>query len=121
MLLPLVVLAGLSIVGGALQLPFSTDLHFLEKWLEPVIEFGEADIHGFWQEAEECVSARREETNAKLEQLRAETEQRLQTEGNLLRSNLLLAARNKAMESRLHAEAALEKRLLQQARQQFEQ
>jgi NADH-quinone oxidoreductase subunit L len=48
MLLPLVVLAGLSIVGGALQLPFSTDLHFLEKWLEPVIEFGEADIHGTW-------------------------------------------------------------------------
>jgi NADH-quinone oxidoreductase subunit L len=48
MLLPLVVLAGLSIVGGALQLPFSSDLHFLEKWLEPVIEFGEADIHGTW-------------------------------------------------------------------------
>ncbi len=48
MLIPLVVLAGLSIVGGALQLPFSKDLHFLEKWLEPVIEFGEADISGTW-------------------------------------------------------------------------
>ncbi|MFM7756885.1 MAG: NADH-quinone oxidoreductase subunit L [Actinomycetota bacterium] len=48
MLAPLVVLAGLSIVGGALQLPFSKDLHFLEKWLEPVIEFGEADIKGTW-------------------------------------------------------------------------
>ncbi|MEZ5251583.1 MAG: hypothetical protein R2713_20945 [Ilumatobacteraceae bacterium] len=24
------------------------DLHFLEKWLEPVIEFGEADIHHTW-------------------------------------------------------------------------
>ena len=48
MLLPLVVLGGLSIVGGALQLPFSKDLHFLEKWLEPVIEFGEADISGTW-------------------------------------------------------------------------
>jgi NADH-quinone oxidoreductase subunit L len=48
MLLPLVVLAGLSVVGGALQLPFSSDLHFLEKWLQPVIEFGEADIHGSW-------------------------------------------------------------------------
>jgi NADH-quinone oxidoreductase subunit L len=48
MLLPLVVLAGLSTVGGALQLPFSSDLHFLEKWLEPVVEFGEADIHGTW-------------------------------------------------------------------------
>jgi NADH-quinone oxidoreductase subunit L len=48
MLLPLVVLAGLSVVGGALQLPFSKDLHFLEKWLEPVVEFGEADIHHSW-------------------------------------------------------------------------
>jgi NADH-quinone oxidoreductase subunit L len=48
MLLPLVVLAGLSIVGGALQLPFSSNLHFLEKWLEPVIHFGEADIHDTW-------------------------------------------------------------------------
>ena len=48
MLMPLVVLAGLSIVGGAMQLPFSKDLHFLGKWLEPVIEFGEADISGTW-------------------------------------------------------------------------
>ena len=48
MLLPLVVLAGLSIVGGGLQLPFSKDLHFLEHWLEPVIEFGEADIKKTW-------------------------------------------------------------------------
>jgi NADH-quinone oxidoreductase subunit L len=39
---PLVVLAGLSIVGGALQLPFSKDLHFLEHWLEPVLEEVEA-------------------------------------------------------------------------------
>ncbi len=30
---PLVVLAGLSIVGGLLNLPFTKDLHFLEKWL----------------------------------------------------------------------------------------
>jgi NADH-quinone oxidoreductase subunit L len=48
MLLPLVVLAGLSVVGGALQLPFTKDLHFLEKWLEPVVEYGEADIHHSW-------------------------------------------------------------------------
>ena len=48
MLIPLVVLAGLSIVGGGLQLPFSKDLHFLEHWLEPVIEFGEADIKKTW-------------------------------------------------------------------------
>ena len=48
MLLPLVVLAGLSVVGGALQLPFTKNLHFLEKWLEPVVEHGEADIHHSW-------------------------------------------------------------------------
>jgi len=48
MLLPLLVLAGLSVIGGAMQLPFTKDLHFLEKWLEPVIEFGEADIHASW-------------------------------------------------------------------------
>ena len=48
MLLPLVVLAGLSIVGGAMQLPFSDKLHFLGHWLEPVVEFGEADIYGGW-------------------------------------------------------------------------
>jgi NADH-quinone oxidoreductase subunit L len=48
MLLPLVVLAGLSVVGGVIQLPFSDDVHFLEKWLHPVVEFGERDIHGTW-------------------------------------------------------------------------
>ncbi len=48
MLLPLVVLAGLSIVGGALQLPFSHDTKFLEKWLEPVVEVGERHIDGTW-------------------------------------------------------------------------
>ena len=48
MTLPLVVLAGLSIVGGALQLPFSKSTHFLEHWLEPVIHGSEADIAGTW-------------------------------------------------------------------------
>jgi NADH-quinone oxidoreductase subunit L len=38
MLLPLVVLAGLSIVGGALNLPFSDSTKYLEQWLEPVVE-----------------------------------------------------------------------------------
>jgi NADH-quinone oxidoreductase subunit L len=32
---PLIVLAGLSIVGGLLNLPFTKGLHFLENWLEP--------------------------------------------------------------------------------------
>ena len=34
---PLVVLAGLSIVGGALNLPFTKSLHFLGHWLEPAL------------------------------------------------------------------------------------
>ncbi len=44
MTLPLVVLAGLATVGGALNLPFLRRLLFLEHWLEPVVHFGEADI-----------------------------------------------------------------------------
>jgi NADH-quinone oxidoreductase subunit L len=35
MTLPLVVLSGLAIVAGGLNLPFTKDLHFLEHWLEP--------------------------------------------------------------------------------------
>jgi len=55
MLLPLVVLAGLSLVGGIIQLPalrFMPDsiTHRLEHWLEPVIEIGEAEIGGTWAE-----------------------------------------------------------------------
>jgi NADH-quinone oxidoreductase subunit L len=41
MALPLVVLAGLSIGGGALNLPFSHDTKFLEQWLAPVVEASE--------------------------------------------------------------------------------
>ncbi len=53
MLAPLVVLAGLSIVGGIIQLPSVTWLPDsitlrLEHWLEPVIEFGEAHITDTW-------------------------------------------------------------------------
>jgi len=44
MLLPLVLLAGLAIVGGGLQLPFNHDTKFMEKWLEPVIHLGERHI-----------------------------------------------------------------------------
>ena len=50
MLLPLVVLAGLSLVGGALQLPFSHNTKFLEKWLAPVVEVGEKNLTGTWAE-----------------------------------------------------------------------
>jgi NADH-quinone oxidoreductase subunit L len=48
MLTPLVVLAGLSIVGGVMQLPFSKETHWLEHWLEPVVHHAEADIHESW-------------------------------------------------------------------------
>jgi NADH-quinone oxidoreductase subunit L len=44
MLTPLVVLAGLAVVGGGLNLPFTKDLHFLERWLEPVVEVGERSL-----------------------------------------------------------------------------
>ncbi|NDG67525.1 MAG: NADH-quinone oxidoreductase subunit L, partial [Actinobacteria bacterium] len=48
MLMPLVVLAGLAMVGGALQLPFSKKTAFLEHWLAPVVEESEAHIHETW-------------------------------------------------------------------------
>jgi NADH-quinone oxidoreductase subunit L len=42
MLTPLVVLAGLALVGGGLNLPFTHKLKFLERWLDPVV--GEAEV-----------------------------------------------------------------------------
>jgi NADH-quinone oxidoreductase subunit L len=44
MTFPLIALAGLAIVGGAIQLPFTSDLHFLEDWLHPVLGENEAHI-----------------------------------------------------------------------------
>jgi NADH-quinone oxidoreductase subunit L len=44
MWVPLVVLAGLSVVGGGLNLPFNHDVAFMEQWLEPVL--GE-NLHHF--------------------------------------------------------------------------
>ncbi len=41
---PLVVLAGLAIVAGGLNLPFSKDLHFLEHWLEPSLFANEHEL-----------------------------------------------------------------------------
>ena len=46
MLAPLVALAGLSAVGGILQLPFGHGVAFLEKWLAPVVEANEAKLNG---------------------------------------------------------------------------
>ncbi len=48
MVTPLVILAGLSIVGGAMQLPFSKSTHFLEHWLVPVIHHSEVSISDTW-------------------------------------------------------------------------
>jgi NADH-quinone oxidoreductase subunit L len=48
MLMPLLVLSVLSVIGGAMQLPFSKELHFLEHWLAPVVEESEAYIGKSW-------------------------------------------------------------------------
>jgi len=50
MLAPLVVLAGLAVVGGAMQLPFSSGTKRLEHWLAPVVEESERHIDGTWAE-----------------------------------------------------------------------
>ena len=41
MTFPLVVLAGLAMVAGVINLPFSSNVHFLDKWLDPAL-FGNA-------------------------------------------------------------------------------
>lgn len=45
MLLPLVVLALLAAVAGVINLPFVSDTHFLEKWLEPSLLGNEAHLN----------------------------------------------------------------------------
>lgn len=44
MVTPLVVLAGLATVAGALNTPFVDKGKFLERWLEPVVSLGEAHV-----------------------------------------------------------------------------
>ncbi|MCQ3806538.1 MAG: NADH-quinone oxidoreductase subunit L [Acidimicrobiaceae bacterium] len=44
MTLPLVVLAAAAVVAGVMNLPFSSDLHFLGKWLEPSLYPNEAHL-----------------------------------------------------------------------------
>ncbi|MEO8363115.1 MAG: NADH-quinone oxidoreductase subunit L [Ilumatobacteraceae bacterium] len=48
MLVPLVLLAGLSVLGGALQLPFTAHTEFLNRWLAPVVEESQISIAGTW-------------------------------------------------------------------------
>jgi NADH-quinone oxidoreductase subunit L len=45
MWVPLVVLAGLAIAGGALNLPFNDDVKFLGNWLGPVVHAAEVHPH----------------------------------------------------------------------------
>jgi NADH-quinone oxidoreductase subunit L len=52
MALPLVLLAGMAMVGGALNLPFTDDVKFLEHWLHPVLEFVTPDGGHITTEAE---------------------------------------------------------------------
>ena len=48
MTLPLVVLAGLSIVGGLINLPFANEeFNFLTRWLEPVFGVPEPEVSSF--------------------------------------------------------------------------
>jgi NADH-quinone oxidoreductase subunit L len=44
MTLPLVILSFFAMVAGALNLPFTKDLHFLEHWLEPSLFGHEAEL-----------------------------------------------------------------------------
>ncbi len=44
MTVPLVVLAGAAVVAGVMNLPFSSDLHFLATWLEPSLFGNEAHL-----------------------------------------------------------------------------
>ena len=44
MTLPLIVLALLAAVGGGLNLPFTSDLHFLGHWLEPSLFGNEVEV-----------------------------------------------------------------------------
>ena len=73
---------------------------------------GEDLIRRLWLQAEETVAQRRQEIEAEEDRLRQESERFIQTEVTALRTNLLFEAGTRAMECRLHAEAALEERLL---------
>jgi NADH:ubiquinone oxidoreductase subunit 5 (subunit L)/multisubunit Na+/H+ antiporter MnhA subunit len=44
MTVPLVLLSFFAVLAGVINLPFSTDLHFLEHWLEPSLFGNEAEV-----------------------------------------------------------------------------
>ena len=78
---------------------------------------GVAQIGKLWQQAEATVAIRRKEIEAEGLQLRTETDRKLHAQVTALRNNMLFEAQARAMGCRLHAEAALEERLLLLARQ----
>ncbi|MDT8443658.1 MAG: hypothetical protein RQ722_05160 [Desulfuromonadales bacterium] len=78
---------------------------------------GEAQIRDFWQKSEAVVATRRKEIEAEVARLRADTDRSLQTEISTLRNNMHFDAQTRAMKLRLHAETALEERLLLLANQ----
>lgn len=80
---------------------------------------GEARVRAFWQDAEAVVAEQRAAHDAELEELRAELHLRRGREEARLRNSLISAARSRAQTCRLRAEAVLEKRLLELARQQL--
>ncbi|MDH3998915.1 MAG: hypothetical protein OET90_08750 [Desulfuromonadales bacterium] len=73
-------------------------------------------IEALWREAEAAIEAERQQGAASLQQLCEQDQRRLDDEIKALRSNLMFAAQTRALECRLHAEAALETRLQQLAR-----
>jgi V/A-type H+-transporting ATPase subunit E len=76
---------------------------------------GEVRAREFWRQSEATVDERRKEIEAELARLRAEAGRSLQAEETALRNKLLFEARAKATGCRLHAEAAMESRLLEMA------
>ena len=73
---------------------------------------GEVRAREFWRQSEAAVDARRREIEAKLDRLCAEAGRTLQAAEKGLRNKLLFEARARATACRLHAEAAMEARLL---------
>ncbi len=78
---------------------------------------GEDRMRRLWQQSEEVVDQRRKEIETEVEHLRQESERSVQAEITALRTNLMFEANTRAMECRLHAEAALEGRLLELAKE----
>jgi len=78
---------------------------------------GEALARVHWQDAENAVKSRRSEIEAQIEQLRSETDRKLQADIEELRGKLLFAALTESRKCRLLAEADLAERLYSLAQQ----